>query len=114
DIVLAPLDPGQCGCPVRRGVRLMSLPREELDEEVHDVGLVVHHEDAATLPASRGHLDASPGQSLGWIRTRHETTPQGCSNGPRGRYHTRARTWHRTIRNRPAPGSGKAPRGGRA
>jgi hypothetical protein len=43
----------------------MPLPREDLDEEVHDVGLVVHHEDAAALPISRGHLDASHGQSLG-------------------------------------------------
>src|SRR6266571_5093410 len=101
EIVLAPLDQGQCRRPVRRGVRLMPLPREDLDEEVHDVGLVVHHEDAPTLPASHG-------QSLVWFRTRHGATPRRWSNGPRGRYHTRPRTWRPTIRNQPAPGSGKA------
>src|ERR1700730_17465829 len=113
EIVLVPLDQGQCRRPVRRRVRLMPLPREDLDEETHDVDLVVHHWDAASLPGSRGHLDASHGQRLGWIRTRHGTTPRGCSNGPRGRYHTRACTC-RTIRARPAPRPGRAPRDGRA
>src|SRR5438309_2562608 len=90
EIVLAPLDQGQRHRPVRRRVRFMPVPGEDLDEEVHDVELVVHHEDAAALPVSRGHLHASQGQRLRWFRTRHGATPRGCSNGPPGRYHTRA------------------------
>src|SRR5712691_1291806 len=94
EIVLMSFRQGQRHGAVGGGVRLMSLVRQDLDEEVHDVELIVHHEDTAARRLSRGHLDATHGERLGWISAQHGATPRRRSNRPRGRYHTRSSLWN--------------------